>query len=221
MSTLMRCSCAINPFIHFVYGNQNQMAQAVTVVRNGTLGRIYKSAPTVFISYMAQAVTFVQWQYFFNSPTCPPETRCVCTNKVLHHPIYGNQNQVVQAVTVVRNGTLGRICKSAPTVFINYMAQAVTFVQWQYFFNSPTCPPETRCVCTNKVLHHPIYGNQNQMAQAVTVVRNGTLGRIYKSAPTIFINYMAQAVTFVQWQYFFNSPMWDCWRSISCTVGEG
>ena len=56
-----------------------------------------------------------------------------------------------------------------------------------------TCPPETRCVCTNKIVHHPIYGNQNQMAQAVGFVQNGTLGRIYKSAPT------ARG-------YFFNNP---------------
>ncbi len=40
-----------------------------------------------------------------------------------------------------------------------------------------TCPPKTRCVCTNKIVWHPIYGNQNQMAQAVAVVQDGTLGR--------------------------------------------
>ena len=40
MPSLTRCVCKDNPFIHFVYGNQNQVAQAVTVVRNGTVGRI-------------------------------------------------------------------------------------------------------------------------------------------------------------------------------------
>ena len=64
------------------------------------------------------------------------------------------------------DSTLGRICKSAPTVFINYMAQAVTFVQWQYFFNSPTCPPVTRRACTNEIVHHPIHENQNQVAHS-------------------------------------------------------
>ena len=43
------------PFIHFVYGNQDQMAQAVAVVLNGTLGRICKSAPTVCLNSMAQS----------------------------------------------------------------------------------------------------------------------------------------------------------------------
>ena len=47
MSVLTRCVCKNNPFIHFVYGNQNQMAQAVAVMQNGTLGRTYESAPTV------------------------------------------------------------------------------------------------------------------------------------------------------------------------------
>ena len=46
---------------------------------------------------------------------CPPETRCVCTNKIVCHPIYGNQNQVAQAVLLVQNGTLGRACKPSPT----------------------------------------------------------------------------------------------------------
>ena len=33
----------------------------------------------------------------------------------------------------------------------------------------------------------------NSMAQAVTVLQDGTVGRIYKSAPTVFINYMAHS----------------------------
>ena len=36
------------------------------------------------------------------------------------------------------------------------------------------------------------------MAQAVTVLQDGTVGRIRKSAPTVFINSMAQAVTFAR-----------------------
>ena len=33
------------------------------------------------------------------------------------------------AIVVVQNGTLGRICKSAPTIFVNLRAQAVKFVR--------------------------------------------------------------------------------------------
>ena len=54
--------------------------------------------------------------------TCPPVTQRVRTNEIVHHLIHGKQNQVAQAVAVVQNGTLGRTCKSAPTVFINSMA---------------------------------------------------------------------------------------------------
>ena len=46
MSALTRCPCTDNPFIHFVYGNQNQVAQAVLLMQNGTLGQTCKSAPT-------------------------------------------------------------------------------------------------------------------------------------------------------------------------------
>ena len=52
------------------------------------------------------------------------------------------------------------------------------------------------CARINKIVRYPIYGDQNQMAQAVAVVQNSTLGRIYKSASTFFVNWMAQAVTF-------------------------
>ena len=45
----------IYTFINPVYGNQNHMAQAITAVQNDTLGRTYKSAPTVR-------------GYFFNKP---------------------------------------------------------------------------------------------------------------------------------------------------------
>ena len=34
--------------------------------------------------------------------------------------------------------------------------------------------PNTCRVSINKIVRHPIYGNQNQMAQAVGVVQNGT-----------------------------------------------
>ena len=34
-----------------------------------------------------------------------------------------------EAVRLVQDGTVGRICKSAPTVFLNSMAQAVGFMQ--------------------------------------------------------------------------------------------
>ena len=39
MSALTRCVCTITTFIHLIYVNQNQVAQAVTVVHNGTLGK--------------------------------------------------------------------------------------------------------------------------------------------------------------------------------------
>ena len=42
--------------------------------------------------------------------TCPPETRCVCKNNPFIHFVYGDQNQVAQAVLLVQNGTLGRAC---------------------------------------------------------------------------------------------------------------
>ena len=45
-----------------------------------------------------------------------------------------------------------------------------------------TCPPETRCVCTNKVVRHPIYGNQNP---------SGASG-------------------FVRAERYFREGMWDC-----------
>ena len=64
------------------------------------------------------------------------------------------------------DSTLGRICKSAPTVFINYMAQAVTFVQWQYFFNSPTCPPKTQRTCTSDPFIYQIYANHNLVTRS-------------------------------------------------------
>ena len=42
---------------------------------------------------------------------CPPVTCCVCKNKIVHHLIHENHNQVPRAVVFVRNGTLGRACK--------------------------------------------------------------------------------------------------------------
>ena len=36
----------------------------------------------------------------------------------------------------------------------------------------------------NKIACQPIYGDQNQVAEAVAAVPNGTLGRTYESAPT-------------------------------------
>ena len=41
---------------------------------------------------------------------CRTETRCVCTNKIVHQLIYGNQNHTAQAITAVQNDTLGRTC---------------------------------------------------------------------------------------------------------------
>ena len=41
------CVCTINTFIHFVHGNQSQVAHVVAVVQGGTLGQTYSSAPTV------------------------------------------------------------------------------------------------------------------------------------------------------------------------------
>ena len=58
MSALTQHICTIHTFIHQIYGNQNLVAQAVAVVLHGTLGQTYKSAPTVIINLMAQAVTF-------------------------------------------------------------------------------------------------------------------------------------------------------------------
>ena len=39
-------------------------------------------------------------------------------------------------------------------------------------------------------------GLRDSVAQAVAVVLHGALGQTYKSAPTVIINLMAQAVTF-------------------------
>ena len=58
MSALTQRTCTIYTFIRQIYGNQNQVAQAVAVVLHGTLGQTYKSAPTVIINLMAQAITF-------------------------------------------------------------------------------------------------------------------------------------------------------------------
>ena len=47
----------------------------------------------------------------------PPETQRARTNEIVHHSIYGNQNQVAQAVAVVQNDTLGRACGTVEKVF--------------------------------------------------------------------------------------------------------
>ena len=47
------------PFISFV-GTKTEWRGTVAVVPSGTLGRICKSAPTVFVNSMAQTVTFEQ-----------------------------------------------------------------------------------------------------------------------------------------------------------------
>ena len=51
-------------------------------------------------------------KYFMNRReiTYLLETRCVCTNKIVHQLIYVNQNHPAQAITAVQNGTLGRTC---------------------------------------------------------------------------------------------------------------
>ena len=48
MSALTRCVCTITTFIHLIYVNQNQVAQAVTVVHNGTLGKACGTVEKVF-----------------------------------------------------------------------------------------------------------------------------------------------------------------------------
>ena len=78
-----------------------------------------------------------------------------------------------------KDSTLGRICKSAPTVFLNSMAQAVGFVQTQRVRGG---------YCK--------FGG----AERVNLCEDSTLGRICKSAPTVFLNSMARAVGFVQTQ---------------------
>ncbi len=47
-------------------------------------------------------------------------------------------------------------------------------------------PSRTRCPCTNEIVHHPIHGNQNQVAQAVLFVQNGTLGRACGTVEKVF-----------------------------------
>ena len=62
--------------------------------------------------------------------TCPPVTRCACTIYTFIHPIYGNQNQMAQAVAVIPNGTDrhsrgGLTCPPTPTGGLgNYVAQS-------------------------------------------------------------------------------------------------
>ncbi len=58
------------------------------------------------------------------------------------------------------------------------------------------CPPVTCCVCTNNHLSIKFMQTIILWRKAVTVLQDGTVGRIYKSAPTVFVNSMAQAVTF-------------------------
>ena len=43
-------------------------------------------------------------------------TYCTCKYKIVRHPIYGDQNQVAQAVAAVQNGTLGRACGTVEKV---------------------------------------------------------------------------------------------------------
>ena len=54
MSALTQRTCTIYTFIHQIYANHNLGAQAVAVVQNGTLGRIYKSAPTAYETLFQQ-----------------------------------------------------------------------------------------------------------------------------------------------------------------------
>ena len=73
-----------------------------------------------------------------------------------------------------------------------------------------TCPPETQCARTNEIVHHPIHGNQNQVARgdwnsAERYFREGMLALPYR---WLFVNLMAQAVEFLQRRYFFNSPIY-------------
>ena len=63
-------------FIHFVYGNHDLGAQAVAVVQHGNLGRIYKSAPTVFINYMAHSGSICAMTILFQQS----HVRVICIN---------------------------------------------------------------------------------------------------------------------------------------------
>ena len=68
-------------------GLRNWGCRAVTVLQNGTVGRIYKSAPTVCVDFMDEWII------------CTKGTR-----------LGGLRDLVVQAVTVLRDGILGRAC---------------------------------------------------------------------------------------------------------------
>ncbi len=82
-------------------GTKTKWRTAVAVVRNGTLGRTYESAPTFFINSMARG----EW------------SRADTTRSG------GLRKLMAQAVEMVKNGTLGRTYESAPTFFINSMAR--------------------------------------------------------------------------------------------------
>ena len=47
-------------------------------------------------------------------------------------------------------------------------------------------------------------------AQAVPVLQDGTVGRIYKSAPTVFINYMAHSGSICAMAVLFQQSRMDC-----------
>ncbi len=88
------------------------------------------------------------------------------------------------------------------------------------------CLPKRIALAKIKSYIIQFMGTKTKWRVAVAVVQDGTVGRTYKSAPTVCVNFMdkcidcaeprplgwlrefeAQAVTFRQSQYFFNSPM--------------
>ena len=54
----------IKSYIIQFMGTKTKWRVAVAVVQNGTVGRTYKSAPTVSLNVMAQAVEHLQWRTF-------------------------------------------------------------------------------------------------------------------------------------------------------------
>ena len=52
---------------------------------------------------------------------CPPVTRCPCTIYTFIYSIYGNQNQMVQAVTVLQNSVFSTASKGLQKVQCRYI----------------------------------------------------------------------------------------------------
>ena len=71
-----------------------------------------------------------------------------------------------------------------------------------YKMHKPATPPKEGNVLMQTLFQQPHVSTPlrvvivNLVAQAVGFVQDGTVGRTYKSAPTVFLNLMAQAVAF-------------------------